>query len=64
MITGQDAYYPVLSKVATAYSTSYFDLRETYGYAFLPQYFGPDQYHENNAGHDLTFQKLSTILTF
>ncbi len=63
MISGQGPYYPVLPSVARTYSTAYFDLRGTYGSGFLPQYFGPDQAHENNAGHALVFENVLSTIT-
>ena len=62
-IAGQAPYYPVLSRVAMAENTAYFDLRQTYGLTLLPEYFGPDMDHENNAGHDAVYQQmLKTLL--
>ena len=61
-LPGQGPYYPVLPAVATQFGTAYFDVRETYGAAFLPQYFGPDGTHENNAGHALIYNGMVSAL--
>jgi hypothetical protein len=62
-IGGQGPYYPVLSNVANAFNTAFFDLRATYGYGFLPQYFGPDGAHENNDGHALVYRQVISAIS-
>ncbi len=62
IISGQAPYYPVLAQTASDDATAYFDLRDTYGPAFLPQYFGPDMTHENNDGHALTYEQMISTL--
>lgn len=60
---GPSAVYPVLPAVAAAANTTYFDLRDANGDAFLPQYFGPDGAHESNDGHDAVYRRvMATIM--
>lgn len=63
IIGGQGPYYPVLALIANGYSTAFFDLRERYGYGFLPQYFGPDGAHENNEGHAVVYDAVMSTIT-
>ncbi len=59
---GQAPYYAALPGVAASFSATLVDMRAAYGTSYLPQYFGPDQVHENNAGHDLLFRKITQTL--
>ena len=57
-IANQAPYYPVLSSTATQYSTAFTDLRAAYGTSLIPAYFGPDTYHESDAGHAAVYNEV------
>jgi hypothetical protein len=61
-IVGQAPYYPIISSTSRQYSTAFFDMRAQYGAAFVPSLFGPDTYHENNAGHLAVYTTAATTL--
>jgi hypothetical protein len=62
MIAGQAPYYPILSSTAKQDSTAFFDMRTQYGDGFVPSLFGPDTYHENNAGHLAVYTTAAATL--
>jgi hypothetical protein len=62
VLGGQSPYYNALPAVASANNAAFTDVRTTNGDNFLPQDFGPDGIHENNAGHQATFAAIQSAL--
>ena len=62
IIAGQAPFFPVLAAAAKTYGTAYVDIKNRWGSALNPAYFGTDQAHENNAGHLEEFAMISQPL--
>ncbi|HZL20552.1 MAG TPA: hypothetical protein VFG23_22665 [Polyangia bacterium] len=61
-ISGQSTYYPILSTVASAQSTAYFDMRDRWGTSLVSFLFGSDTYHENNNGNGEVYSRVASTL--